>query len=408
MQVLCERCCGLDVHKKMVTACMITPEGKETRTFSTMTKDLLNLADWLAQHQVTHVAMESTGVFWKPVYNLLEEDFTAMVVNAHHIKAVPGRKTDVKDAEWIADLLRHGLVRGSFIPDRSQRELRELVRYRRSLIQQRSQVVNRIQKVLEGANIKLSAVATDVVGASGRAMLEAMAGGIEDAKELAAMAKGSLRAKRPALEEALHGLMGDHQRMMLQSQLRHFDFLNKEIARLDEDVAERMRPFEEDTQRIAEIPGLGRRSVEQILAEIGLDMTRFPSAEHLASWARICPGNNESAGKRNNGRTGHANPWLRSTLVEAAWAASRTRDTYLSAQYHRIAARRGKKRAAVAVAHTILVIIYHMVRNQRCYRDLGGNYFDERHRLNIIRRAVLRIERLGYIVSLEAAQPVFS
>lgn len=408
MQVVYERCCGLDVHKKTVTACVITPEGKETRTFSTMTKELLNLADWLAEHQVTHVAMESTGVFWKPVYNLLEEDFTAMVVNAHHIKTVPGRKTDVKDAQWIADLLRHGLVRGSFIPERSQRELRELVRYRRSLIQQRAQVVNRIQKVLEGANIKLSTVVSDVVGASGRAMLEAMVRGVEDTKELAAMARGSLQAKRPALEDALQGLMGTHQRMMLQSQLRHFDFLNEEIARLDEEVAERMRPFEEDTQHIAEIPGVGRRTVEQVLAEIGVDMSRFPSAGHLASWARICPGNNESAGKRNSGRAGHANPWLRSTLVQAAWAASRNRDTYLSAQYHRIAARRGKKRAIVAVAHSILVIIYHLLRDHSSYQDLGGNYFDERHRLNILRRAIYRIERLGYSVTIEAPQPVLS
>ena len=408
MQVVYERCCGLDVHKRMVTACIITPEERETRTFSTMTPDLLKLADWLSQHQITHVAMESTGVFWKPLYNLLEEDFTVMVVNAQHIKAVPGRKTDVKDAEWIADLLRHGLVQGSFIPDRPQRELRELVRYRRSLIQQRAQVVNHIQKLLEGANIKLSSVASDVVGVSGRAMLEAMVRGVEDPKTLAAMAKGKLREKLPALEEALQGLMGDHQRMMLQSQLRHLDFLDQEIAQLDEEVSKRMCPFEESIQRIMEIPGLGRRTGEQVLAEIGTDMGRFPSSAHLASWARICPGNNESAGKRSSGHTGHANPWLCSTLVETAWAASRTRDTYLSAQYHRLAARRGKKRAAVAVAHTILVIIYHLLRDQSHYQDLGGNYFDERHRLNIVRRAVYRIERLGYYVTLEAAQPVFS
>lgn len=408
MQVVYERCCGLDVHKKMVMACIITPEGQKTRTFSTMTKDLLQLADWLAEHQVTHVAMESTGVFWKPIYNLLEEDFTLMVVNAHHIKAVPGRKTDVKDAEWIADLLRHGLVRGSFIPDRPQRELRELVRYRRSLIQQRSQVVNRIQKVLEGGNIKLSTVASDVVGASGRAMLEAMVKGVADPQALASMAKGRLRQKRPALEEALQGLMEGHQQMMLQSQLRHLDFLDEEISRLDEEVSKRMRPFEESIQRITEIPGLGRRTAEQVLAEIGIEMTRFPSARHLASWARICPGNNESAGKRHSGSTGHANPWLCSSLVESAWAASRSRDTYLSAQYHRIAARRGKKRAIVAVAHSILVIIYHLLRDHTSYQDLGGNYFDERHRLKIIRSAVHRIERLGYNVTLKAAQPVFS
>lgn len=398
----------MDVHKKMVTACIITPEKQETRTFSTMTNDLLVLADWLAEHRVTHVAMESTGVYWKPLYNLLEDDFTVMVVNAHHIKAVPGRKTDVKDAEWIADLLRHGLVRGSFIPDRPQRELRELVRYRRSFIRQRAQEVNRIQKVLEGANIKLSSVASDVVGVSGRAMLEGMVKGIEDPEVLADMAKGKLRDKRSALEAALQGLMGTHQRMMLCSQLRHLDFLDQEIAQLDVEVAERMRPFDEAIQRIDEIPGLGRRTIEDVLSEIGVDMTRFPSDAHLASWAKICPGNNESAGKRSSGRIGRANPWLRSTLVEAAWSASRTKGTYLSAQYHRIAARRGKRRAAIAVAHTILVTIYHMLKNATTYQDLGDNYFDELHRSNVLRKAVSRIQRMGYTVTLQPAQPVFS
>lgn len=403
MEVMHKRCCGLDVHKKTVVACIITPEGQESRTFATMTRDLLRLADWLAERHVTHVAMESTGVFWKPVYNLLEEDFTVLVVNAHHIKAVPGRKTDVKDAEWIADLLRHGLVRGSFIPDRPQRELRELMRYRRSLIRQRAQVVNRIQKVLEGANIKLSAVATDVVGTSGRAMLEAMVRGTEDPQALATMAKGRLRQKRSALEDALQGLMGAHQRMLLQSQLRHLDFLDHEIAQLGEEVSGRMGPFEEAVQRIDAIPGLGRRTVEEVLAEIGLDMSRFPSADHLASWAGVCPGNNESAGKRKSGRTGHGNPWLRATLVEAAWAAAHTTGTYLSAQYHRLAARRGSKRAILAVAHTILVTIYSMLRNGTPYQDLGHNYFDERDRFYTVRRAVRRIERLGYKVTLEAA-----
>lgn len=403
MEVVYERCCGLDVHKKTVVACVITPEGVGTRTFGTMPKDLLKLGDWLAEGRVTHVAMESTGVFWKPIYNLLEGDFTVLVVNAHHIKAVPGRKTDVKDAEWIADLLRHGLVRGSFIPDRSQRELRELVRYRRSIIQQRSQVVNRIQKVLEGANIKLSAVVSDVVGASGRAMLDAMVKGTQDPKVLAALAKGSLRNKRSDLEDAFQGLVGAHQRMMLQSQLRHLDFLDQEITHLDEEVSQRMHPFEEAIQRIDEIPGLGRRTVEQVLAEIGLDMRRFPSAEHLASWARVCPSNNESAGKRKSGRTGHANPWLRSALVEAAWAASRSKHRYLSAQYHRIAPRRGKKRAIMAVAHSILVTIYHMLRNGSSYRELGGNYFDERARHSTLQRAVHRIERLGFKVTLQPA-----
>jgi len=347
--------------------------------------------------------MESTGVYWKPIYNLLEEDFTVLVVNAQHIKAVPGRKTDVKDAQWIAGLLRHGLVRGSYIPDRPQRELRELLRYRRSLIQQRAQVVNRIQKVLEGANIKLSSVASDVVGASGRAMLEAMVRGTEDPQELAALAKGSLRKKQGPLQDALRGLMGGHQRLLLESQLRHLDFLEEDISRLSAEVAARMRPFEEAVQRLDAIPGIGRRTGEESLAELGMDMGRFPTAGHLASWAKVCPGNNQSADKRKSGRAGHGNPWLRAALVEAAWAAVRTKGSYLAAQYHRLAARRGAKRAILAVAHTILVTIYHLLRHGTTYQDLGGKYFDERDRLTAVRRAVRRIERLGYKVTLEAA-----
>lgn len=404
MEVIYPRCCGLDVHKKTVAACVITPEGQETRTFTTMTKDLLLLADWLAQCEVTHVGMESTGVYWKPVYNLLEgTGVTLLVVNAQHIKAVPGRKTDMKDAEWIATLLRHGLLRASYIPDRPQRELRELIRYRRTLIQERGQVVNRIQKVLEGANIKLSSVATDVVGVSGRAMLEAMVQGTEDPQVLAGLARGKLREKRAALEEALRGLMGRHQRLLLQSHLRHLDFLDAEVADIDREVATRMAPFEGALSQADSIPGIGRRTAEAILAETGVEMSRFTTAAHLSSWARVCPGNNESGGKRRRASTGRGNPWLRSALVEAAWAAARTRDTYLSAQYHRLAARRGAKRAIVALAHTILVILYHLLRTGRTYQDLGGNYFDERQRQHVLHRAVHRIERLGYKVSLEAA-----
>jgi transposase len=404
MEVTYERCAGLDIHKKTVVACVVTPEGQETRTFGTMTRDLLALADWLLEHQVTHVAMESTGVFWKPIYNLLEGlELTLLVVNAAHIKAVPGRKTDVKDAAWIADLLHHGLLRGSYIPERPQRELRELVRYRRNLIHERSRVINRIQQVLEGANIKLSSVATDIVGVSGRAMLEALASGSEDPQALAALARGKLRAKGAALQEALQGLIGEHQRMMLKSQLRHLDFLDEEIAQLDQEVAARMGPFEEAIQVVDEVPGVGRRVAEEVLAEVGTDMSRFPTADHLASWARLCPGNNESAGKRKSGRTGRGNPWLRSTLVEAARGAARKKGSYLAAQYRRLAARRGDKRAIVAVAHTILVTIYHLLRHGTTYLDLGGNYFDERERQATLRRVVHRIERLGYKVTLEVA-----
>ncbi len=404
MEVVHERCCGLDVHKKTVMACVLTPQGKESRAFGSMTKDLLALGDWLMERGVTYVAMESTGVFWKPVYNLLEGlGLTLLVVNAQHIKAVPGRKTDVKDAEWIADLLRHGLVRGSFIPERPQRELREVVRYRKSLTQQRAQVVNRIQKVLEGANIKLSSVASNVVGVSGRSMLEALIAGIEEPQSMASLAKGRLRKKATALGAALQGLVGPHQRLLLQSLLRHLDFLNGEIAHMDEEIAARLHPFEEAIQRLDTIPGVGRRTAEAIMAETGVDMSRFPSAAHLASWARVCPGNHESAGKRKSGRTGEGNPWLRQALVEAAWATIRTRDTYLSAQYHRLASRRGAKRAILAVAHTILRIIYHLLHRGTTYQELGGNYFDEHNRQAAVRRAIHRIERLGYKVTLEAA-----
>lgn len=404
MEVVYERCCGLDVHKRTVVACVFTPEGKDTGTFSTMTEDLLKLADWLTQKGVSHVAMESTGVYWQPVYNLLEGlGIELLVVNAQHVKAVPGRKTDVKDAEWIAELLRHGLLRGSYIPDRPQREVRELVRYRTSLIRQRAQVVNRVQKVLEGANIKLSSVATNVVGVSGRAMLEAMVAGTEDPRALAALARGKLRDKKPQLESALRGLVGPHQRFLLDSLLRHLGFLDEEVHRMDAEVSERMRPFEEALRRLDTIPGVGRRGAEEVVAEIGTDMARFPTAGHLASWTHMCPGTNESAGKRKSGSTGSGNPWLRSALVEIAWAAARTRQTYLSAQYHRLAARRGGKRAAIAVGHTILVIIYHILRDGSVYEELGGNYFDERDQQAAVRRAVHRIERLGYKVTVEAA-----
>jgi transposase len=404
MDVIYERCAGLDVHKKTVVACLISPEGQETRTFSTMTQDLLKLADWLAEHGVSHLAMESTGVYWKPIYNLLEGlELTLLVVNAAHIKRMPGRKTDVKDAEWIADLLRHGLLPRSFIPDRPQRELRELVRYRRNLVRQRAQVVNRIQQLLEGANIKLSSVATDITGASGRAMLAALAEGVEDPQALAALAKGRLRNKGPDLQQALWGLIGAHQRLLLQSQLRHLEFLEGEIAQLDQEVATRMGPFEAAIQVADAIPGVGVSTAQEVLAELGTDMSRFPTAAHLAAWAKVCPGNHESAGKRKSGRTGHGNPWLCSALVEAAWGAARTKGSYLAAQYRRLAARRGDKRAIMAVAHSILVIIYHLLRDGTSYQDLGANYFDERDRLATVRRAVRRIERLGYKVTLEAA-----
>lgn len=335
MDVLHTHCCGLDVHKKNVVACALTPEGKEIRTFSTMTEDLIALGDWLKAKGCTHVAMESTASYWKPIYNLLElEGFHVMVVNAKHIKNVPGRKTDVKDAEWIAGLLQHGLLQGSYIPNREQRELRELIRYRRSMIEERAREINRIQKVLEGANIKLSSVATNILGKSGRTMIEAMIQGQENSQALSELAKGKLKNKKTDLQKAMHGFMGDHQKLMLETQLRHIDFLDEIIAKLDEEVKARMLPFEEDLELLDTIPGVGRRTAEQILAEAGTDMNQFPSAAHLCSWAGVAPGNNESAGKRKSGKAKKGNQKLRSALVEAARAASRTKDTYLASQYH--------------------------------------------------------------------------
>jgi len=404
MDVVYERCAGLDIHRDTVVASVITPEGREVRTFGTVTDELLALGDWLLALGVTHAAMESTGVYWKPIYNLLEgSGLTLLVVNARHIKAVPGRKTDVRDAEWIADLLRHGLLRGSFIPDRGQRELRELVRYRRRLIEERAREAERLHKTLEGANIKLGAVASDILGASGRAMLAALVEGRDDPEALAALAKGRLRDKHDRLVAALRGLVGPHQRHLLATQLRHVDFLDTEVAGLSAEIEERMRPFASAVELIDTIPGVGLRTAQAILAETGVDMTRFPSDAHLASWARMCPGTDESAGKRKSGATGAGNPWLRAALVEAAHAAARTKSTYLGAQYRRIAARRGAKRAAVAVGHSILVALYHMLSDGVTYEDLGPTWFDERDRRAIVRRSVRRLEALGYRVTVELA-----
>jgi transposase len=401
MEILYSHCCGLDVHKKSVVACVITPAGKEIRTFGTITTELMALGEWVQAAGCTHVAMESTGVYWKPVYNLLETTGVhVLVVNAETIKAVPGRKTDVKDAEWITDLLRHGLLRGSFIPARPQRELRELVRYRRALIEERAREVNRIQKVLEGANIKLGDVTSSVVNKSGRAMLEALIQGETDPAAIAALARGRLRSKRAALEGAVHGLMGPHQKLLLALQLEHLRALEAMIERLTQAVGERMQAGEPALQLIDTIPGIGRRIAEDVLAEMGTDMGQFPSAAHLASWAGVCPGNNESAGKRQSGRARHGNPYVRTALVEAAHAAARTRGTYLGALYHRLAARRGTKRAALAVAHAILVSAYHMLKAGTSYHDLGPDHFDRLHQTAIARRAVKRLEGLGYTVAL--------
>jgi transposase len=408
MDVIYERCCGLDIHKQTVVACLLVSSGAgqpapEVRTFGTMTDDLLALAAWLAEAGVTHVAMESTGVYWKPIWNVLEGQFELLLVNARHVKAVPGRKTDVKDAEWLAELLRHGLLRSSFVPDRAQRELQELTRYRSSLVHERAAEVNRLQKTLEGANLKLGDVATDVLGVSGRQILRALIAGESDPAALAELAQGRLREKRPALAAALRGQMGAHQRFLLAQQLAHIEHLEATIAAVSAEIAERLRPFAAALERLQTIPGVGQRTAQVILAEIGPDMHRFPSAGHLASWAGMCPGNDESAGKRRSGQTRKGNPALRTALIEAAHAAAHSKGTYLAAQYRRLAARRGAKKGAVAVGHSILVSVYHLLRDGEDYHDLGGNYFDERERQAVARRLVRRLEALGHKVTLAPA-----
>jgi transposase len=402
MRVVHEACAGLDVHKKTVVACAITKSGQATRTFSTMTQDLLTLVQWLEELGCRAVAMESTGVYWKPVYNLLEvAELEPIVVNAQHIKAVPGRKSDVRDAEWIAELLRHGLLRPSFIPDRGQRELRELVRYRRSLVRERAREANRLQKVLEGANLKLSSVASDVLGRSGRDMVQAICQGTEDPAELAALARGRLREKAESLRQALTGLVGAHQRFLLQQQLSHIEDLETRIQRLNAEIASRLAPFEPALKRLETIPGVGRRIAEDVVAETGLDMSRFPTHRHFASWAKVCPGNRRSAGKAKPEHVGRGNPWLRSTLVEAAWGAAHSKDNFLSAQYHRLARRLGAKRAAMAVAHAILVIVYYSLRDAQPYHELGANFNDQRIQRALVRRFTKRLEELGYDVTLK-------
>jgi transposase len=406
MDPLFPYCCGLDVHKKTVVACLLTPGAsgrskREKRVFGTMTSDLLAMIEWLEAAGCTHVAMESTGVYWKPIYNLCEGRFTLLVVNAQHMKALPGRKTDMSDAEWIAELLQHGLLRASFIPPLFQRELRELTRYRTSLVRERASEVNRIQKVLEGANIKLGAVASDVLGVSGRAMLNAIVAGHTDPTTLADLAVGRLRDKRPQLEQALSGRLKPHQRFILSQQLCHVDALDESIRRLDVEVAERLRPFEQEITLLDGIPGVARRGAEALLAEIGTDMSRFPTANHLGSWSGMCPGNYESAGKRHKGKTRRGSPWLRATLSEAAWGASHSKGTYLSAQYHRLSARRGRKRAIVAVGHSILTAAYYILLRHQPYIELGHNYYDERDRIATQNRLTRRLEQLGYKVTLE-------
>lgn len=407
MERVLERCAALDVHKAQVTAWVRVPDGHGGREdlrarYSTMAADLLALRDWLKALGVTHVAMESSGVYWKPVYYVLEDDFELLLVNAQHVKNLPGRKTDMKDAEWLCQLLECGLLRGSFVPPREFRELRDLTRYRKSLISERQRQANRLHKVLEDAGVKLACVASDVLGMSGRAMLEALVSGTRDPEVLAELAKGKMRKKIPALQQALAGRFSGHHALLVGHILAHLDFLEEQIASLTDEIEERIAPFALKAERLDEIPGVGALTLQAIVAELGIDMTRFASHRHAASWAKLCPGNHESAGKRRSGRTGKGNRHLRVALIEAAQGAARTKNTYLRAQYEQIKRRHGHNKAIVAVAHSILVAVFYMLRDDVPYKDLGGDYFARRSDPErMTRRLIAQLERLGHKVTLE-------
>jgi len=408
MDVLHPCCAGLDVHKDSVYACVrrIGPGGgvRETvRVFGTMTPDLLRLADWLAAEGATHVAMESTGVYWKPVYYVLGEQFELVLANAQQLKRVPGRKTDTQDCAWIAKRVQDGLIAASFVPPEPQRDLRELCRQRVQLTRQKAAVSNRIQKVLEDANLKLGSVASDVLGKSGRAMLRAIIAGGTDPVALAELALGRLRKQLPRLRPALTGRVTEHHRFVLKLFLDEVEVVEEWVRRLEERIEVVLSPFAEAVRRWTTIPGVDRRTAQAVAAEIGTDMSRFPTEGHLSAWAGMCPGNDESAGRRRSGTTPRGSPWLKRALVQAAWAASHTKDTYLSAFYRRLAARRGRKRALVGLGHAILVIMYHMQRTGTDYADLGGDYFERRDKDRLTRRLVRRLESLGLKVTLEPA-----
>jgi transposase len=404
---------GLDIHLKTIAVAVRrgqhpTKVHEEVRTFGTMTRDILALSDWLASLGVTHVAMESTAVLWKPIWNILEGRFTLLLVNPRDVKQVPGRKSDVRDCQWLARLLHCGLLRSSFVPPRPLRDLRDLTRHRAQLSDEHTRVANRVHKTLEDANIKLGAVATDILGKSGRAMLRALLQGERDPQRLAELAQGRLRGKIPALQQALEGHFTEHHHFLIDSLLGHLEYLEQQIERFSSRIEEALRPFVPDEQfeRLDAVPGVNRRTIENVVAEIGADMGQFPDEHHLSSWGGICPSNDASAGKRKRSRTTKGNRWLRRALAEAAWAASRTKDSYLGAQYRRLAGRRGKKRALIAVAHSLLVIFYHLLKEPVAYQDLGADYFDQQNPERLRRYLVKRLEGLGYLVSLSPQEGV--
>jgi len=411
MDVLIGRCAGIDIGKKTMAVTVRVPgDGKrrrrETRTFGTMTSHVLALRDWLVSEGVQVAGMEATGDYWKPVYYLLEDAVDCWLLNASHLKAVPGRKSDVKDSEWIAQLVEHGLVRPSFVPPPPIRELRDLTRYRKTVIEERTREVQRLEKVLEDAGIKLSSVASSITGASGRAMLDALIDGERDPAVLADLAKATLRRKTPLLQQALLGRFDAHHAILVREMLARIGAADATVARLSHEITTRLEPFRDQLDQLMSIPGVARRTAEVLIAETGGDMAVFGSPHRLAAWAGLCPGNNETAGKHRPGYTRKGNKWLGAALVESAYAASRTKNTYLAAQYWRLAGRRGKKRAAVAVGHSILVIAYHLLDRKQAYRDLGGDYFTSRLSDDVhVRRLVAQLERLGQHVTLSPADP---
>jgi transposase len=405
MEVLYPRCCGLDVHKETVVACLrLVIDGKavkEVRTFSTTTASLMRLSEWLTENTCTHIAMEATGVYWKPVWHILADgEFELVLANAAHVKNVPGRKSDVKDADWVSDLLAHGLIRASFVPDSPTQEMRTLLRTRKQLVREKASHILRIQKTLEDANIKLDSVITDIMGLSGRKMIEALIAGQSDPAKLARLADHRVKASQETLREALRGRVTRHHRFLLRLHLKQIDALDAAIANIDQEVEAGIAPFRTAVEQVVSIPGVKDLSARSILAEIGIDMSRFATDAHLVSWACICPRNDESAGKRRSTRIRKGSPWLKTTLVQCAWAASRKKDSYLQAQFHRIRSRRGVKKAIVAVAASILTAIYHMLKDGTMYHDLGPNHFDARGKERQKNRLVKRLADLGYAVEL--------
>jgi transposase len=407
MEVLHRRCAGLDVHKDLVVACVRIQEGstieQDVKSFGTTTKALLALNDWLAEHGVAHVAMEATGVYWKPVWQVLEASFELVLANAMHVKNVPGRKTDVNDATWIADLLAHGLIRASFVPPVAVQEIRTLMRTRKQLVRERAQHVQRLQKTLEEANLKISSVVSDVAGVSGRAILRAIIGGETSPEKLLAATTGRLRASRDSLIEALRGRIRSHHRFLLKLHLDQIEALEKSIEAVDTEVGSSIEPFRAKVARLVTMPGISDVTAQVLISEIGIDMSRFPTAGHLISWAGLCPRNDESAGKRRSTRLRKGAPWLKATLTQAAWSAARAKSGYLRAQFLRIKSRRGPKKAIMAVAASMLTAAYYMLRDDLDYRDLGGDYFDRTDKTKVTDRLVRRLHDLGYQVELKAA-----